>query len=215
MNIDTSSVDFTGNFTVSSNNHDGVRISKGHVIIHPGSHINISNNHFKKTVLSILDCPSINIGNGEDVVLIHFQNTTIDKGGVFRIINTHGRIINVHVSFINNTSIDFDDTRNHAGIMLFQDSVIEMNDSNVRFVANSSPLSGGLTMISTELDVTNISGEFMGNHGSDGGGLSLYERSIILFWGYSILTFIVTLLYEREVRYMLRILTTSTATQKL
>ena len=134
MNIDTSSVDFTGNFTVSSNNHDGVRISKGHVIIHLGSHINISNNHFKKTVLSILDCPSINIGNGEDVVLIHFQNTTIDKGGVFRIINTHGRIINVYVSFINNTSIDFDDTRNHAGIMLFQDSVIEMNDSNVRFV---------------------------------------------------------------------------------
>ena len=52
-----------------------------------------------------------------------------------------------------------------------------MNDSSVWFVANSSPLSGGLTMISTELDVSNISGEFYGNHGNDGGGLSLYECS--------------------------------------
>ena len=92
-------------------------------------------------------------------------------------------------SFINNTSIGFEDKSGRAGIMLFQQSIVEMNDSGVRFEANSSPLSGGLTMLSTELDVSNISGEFVDNHGTDGGGLSLHERSIIIFIGYSSLIF--------------------------
>ena len=189
MNTDTNSVDFTGNFIVSSNNHDGVRISKGHVIIHPGSHINISNNRFGKIGLNLLNCNSINIGNREDDIVMFFHNNTINESGIFSIINTRGRIINVMVSFINNTSIGFEDELGHAGIMLLQRSVIGMNDSSVRFVANSSPLSGGLTMISTELDVLNISGEFLGNHGNDGGGLSLYERSHFVFVGYSSLIF--------------------------
>ena len=120
---------------------------------------------------------------------MYFHNNIIDKSGIFSIINTRGRIINVKISFINNTSIGFEDKLGHAGVMLVQQSVIGMNDSTVKFEANSSPLSGGLTMIRTELDVSNISGKFMDNRGKDGGGLSLYERSFLVFVGYSSLIF--------------------------
>ena len=123
----------------------------------------------------------LNIGKGEkDAVLMYFHNNTIKKSGIFSIINIHGRIANVMFSFVNNTSIGFEDKSGRAGIMLFQQSIVEMNDSGIRFEANSSPLSGGLTMLSTELDVSNISWEFVDNHGTDGGGLSLHERSVII-----------------------------------
>jgi predicted outer membrane repeat protein len=46
-----------------------------------------------------------------------------------------------------------------------------------------------LTIISTELDVSNISGKFVDNHGKDGGGVSLYEYSFVIFVGYSSLMF--------------------------
>ena len=42
VNINAIAVDFTGNFTVSSNNNDGVSVSNGQVIIHYGSYINIA-----------------------------------------------------------------------------------------------------------------------------------------------------------------------------
>ena len=53
VNIDEIAVDFTGNFIVSSNNNDGVSVSNGQVIIHPGSYINISGNRFGKIGLTL------------------------------------------------------------------------------------------------------------------------------------------------------------------
>ena len=73
--------------------------------------------------------------------------------------------------------------------MLLRNARIEMKKSNVSFVANSCPLSGGLTVIKTKLYAIHIDAEFVGNHGSDGGGLSLYEGSIIYFFNYSFLRF--------------------------
>jgi hypothetical protein len=113
MNLDTTVVDFTRNFISFSSNNDGVHVLNGHVIIHPGSYINISGNHFGKVGLNFLNCQSVNIGNGEDAVVMYFYNNTINKNRLFSIINTNGRIVNVMISFINNTSIGFEEKLGH------------------------------------------------------------------------------------------------------
>ena len=193
-NIGASFVDVNGKFVISSNIGDEVYFTKGHIRIHPGTQIDVTNNRFRYNGLSFSNCASFNILSNDDnglVTVLNFQNNTNNEGGVFFIVNADPlrvnrvRINNTKFTFVNNTSIGFDDDRlSAAGIMFLENSVVKMKNSAVRFVANRSPLSGGLTMIKTVLDATNISAEFIDNHGSDGGGLSLYEESTIFFNDY-------------------------------
>ena len=192
-NIGASYVDVTGKFVVYSNIGGEVHFINSHITIHPGTQIDITNNNFRKNGLSFSNCAFINILSNDDSGLetvLNFQNNTSNEGGVFVIVNTNSMINNANFTFVNNTSIGFDDNRlSAAGIMFLKNSLVKMKKSAVRFVANRSPLSGGLTMIKTELDATNISAEFIDNHGNNGGGLSLYEGSTLVFDDYSFLTF--------------------------
>lgn len=152
MNIAvTNFVTFSGNFIISSNNayKNGRIIKQEHIVIHAGSRINITNNHFSNNILSLMDDASLIIGNAsKDAVVINFQNNTIKEGGIFAIINSYamGRIINAEILFINNTSISFNDVQDYAGAMLLRNSDVLMENSNLKFVANSSPLGGGLIL---------------------------------------------------------------------
>lgn len=190
MNIYADYVDFTGNFIVSWNKGNGALFRKGQIFIHSGTQINVFNNIIRKEVLSFANCTSINIiGDREFPVVINFINNTVTEGGVLPIRSTNGRITNAKISFLNNTSIDFDNTAGDAAVMLLKYSAIQMNDSTISFIANSYPLSGGLTMVKAELDARNISANFELNLGSNGGGISLYEHSHIIFLEYCYLKF--------------------------
>ena len=193
INIGASFVDVTGKFVIYSNIGDEVHFTIGHIRIHPGTQIDVTNNRFSDNGLSFSNCASINILSNDDsglVTVLNFQNNTSNEGGVFIIVNTNPvRINNAKFTFVNNTSSGFDDGLSAAGIMFMKKSVVKMKNSSVKFVANHSPLSGGLTMIKTVIEATNIFAEFIDNHGSDGGGLSLYEGSYIYFSDYSSLRF--------------------------
>ena len=199
--IDAIQIDLWGKIMFLSNTNNintGVHILCGHFNIYSGSRIEFSNNYFHADALYFDDCDftmGIERSNNAATVTMTFANNVIESGGVMTIVDypradtiIKTSIINSNISFHNNTCVGFSD-RGDGAIMILKLSRIQLNDSKLTFAYNRSPLSGGLTMVESLLYVSNMSASFENNHGSDGGGMSLYKQSIITFFDYSSLRF--------------------------
>ena len=185
INIISNYTDFKGQTLLSENSGSGVVIRQSHVIIHPASSVSFYNNHFNHMAITFAECIFINIINAE----ISFVNNTIENGGVLIIRSSEGTIHKSKLLLINNTSVNFSGI-DDAGIILFRNSKWDiLNGSFLTFFNNSSPPSGGLTLIDSQIAVINITASFEGNIGQNGGGLALYKMSRISFITYSLLQF--------------------------
>ena len=184
-NIMANYTDFKGRNVISQNRGNGIVIMNSDVKIYRDSSIHFHNNHFTNMVLSFANCISVKIENAK----VAFTNNTVGKGGILIIRSSGGAITKSEIMFVNNTSINFSGT-DDTGVMLLRYSIWKVASSNLTFLNNVSPLSGGLTMINSELSIiANVSALFEGNSGQNGGAIALYKTSYIVLVNHLLMQF--------------------------
>ena len=92
---------------------------------------------------------------------------------------------NTHLlNFTFENNIVYSTNNDNAGIMIVKNSQLKPSWTKILFSNNTSPSCGALMLINSEITSESIFVEFSHNHGGDGGGMALYERSHVTCTGY-------------------------------
>ena len=179
-------IEFKGHNLVSWNSgFSGVTLSYcAQINVYSNATIEFSNNIVVEDLLNIYTDDSQRVKvysgvSGDDISIIAFVNNTAKNGGIMILESVNRmKLSNTLLIFKNNTCIT--STNNHAGILLLiSGATLHLTQSNAMFIRNRSPLSGGITLISSLFSISRSTLKFSNNHGTNGGGIALYERSAI------------------------------------
>ena len=149
--------------------------------IYPNATIEFSNNNIVMENLlhlvnnQVQDNKAYIVG---DTIVIAFINNTAKKDGIMILESiTFMKVLNTQIIFKNNTCVSSESS--HASVLRLMNTPVHLIQTNAIFSGNYSPQSGGITIISSRITVTSSTLYFYNNHGTDGGGMALYDRSFI------------------------------------
>ena len=109
---------------------------------------------------------------------IALKNNTSERGIMMLDSMKHICLIHSKLTFENNTCLQVPLKFNIWGaVMLLQETSLYLFSSTLLFSYNSAPLSGGITLIKSDIIFTNSSAMFVHNKGGNGGAIALYQGS--------------------------------------
>ena len=177
-------VKFGGYCTFSKNRgYDGVMIiNVADVMFSSSSRIELSSNAVTENLLHFIS-DAFN-GNSEIAFTncdIIFEDNTSEQGNILTVNWPLLTATNTHMFFINNTCSTFSSMSSNSvgAIMLLTRSKAELFYSHLVFRHNSSPLSGGMTLVKSSIVFKNSNATIEYNVGGDGGAMAFYGVSYI------------------------------------
>lgn len=179
--------EFRGNFRVSKNSEDGgvTFYNCVKITIYPNATIEFSNNNVRNNLLHIFNngakfskqnyiIDDSEFSGDDKTKVITFVDNAAKNGGVMNLESTNDNfnamyLSNTQLIFKNNSCVNSKNSYKYAAVLLMIHASITLEHTNATFSHKRSPLSGGITLISSRLSISCSNIQFERNVGTDGG----------------------------------------------